>query len=241
MTATPARKTNRDIERHYFERFCKVYKLPPGAVCYADKPDLLVKGNRTIGIEITNFYLQQGSAEGSEQRQRPRRDEVVSEAHKLYRAAGGKGIELTIQFNSAMPITSASKKALAKKLAAFAARVDTRPSGPFHGNSFPEIPEIISIWLNSREWADAEWRLAQVHSVEEMSATGLQAIIREKELKAAEYASCDAYWLLVVVDWINPAQEQEIRIDNIKLTSDVFEKIIVYKPGYERVVEVKPL
>lgn len=58
------------MERHYFERFRNVYTLPDGAVWYADKPDVLVKGNRTIGIEITNFYLQPGSAEGSEQRPR---------------------------------------------------------------------------------------------------------------------------------------------------------------------------
>jgi len=75
--------TIRDIERHYFEGFRKTYELPPGAVCYADKPDILLKGDRTIGIEITNFYLQPGGEEASEQRQRPRRYEVLSQAHRL--------------------------------------------------------------------------------------------------------------------------------------------------------------
>jgi hypothetical protein len=240
MIHLPTRTTNRDMERHYFERFRKVYTLPHGAVCYADKPDVLVKGNRTIGIEITKFYLQPGSAEGSEQRQRQRRDDVVSEAHKLYRAARGKGIELTIQFNPAKPITSASKKTLPMKLAEFAARVDTQPSGPFYGDSFPEMPEITSIWLNSREWADAKWnRPGQVYSVEAMSPSGLEKIVKEKESKAADYAPCDAYWLLIVVDWIDPAQEQEIMIGGLKLASAVFEKIIVYKPNFEDILEVK--
>jgi hypothetical protein len=56
-----------------------------------------------------------------------------------------------------------------------------------------------------------------------MSEVALEAIVREKEAKAAEYNPCDAYWLLVVVDWIDPAQEQEIRIDDRPcVASDLF-------------------
>lgn len=232
------KKANRDIERHYFERFNKAYELPPGTVCYADKPDVLVKGGRTIGIEITNFYLQPGSAVGSEQRQGPRRKAIVSAAHEAYRNAGGKGIELTIQFNFAKPITSDRKRKLVKELADLAACVDTQPSGPLSARTFEGIPEIASVWLNSKEYADAQWRLAQVHSVEEMAVAGLEAIVREKESKAAEYAPCDAYWLLVVVEFIDPAQDQEIT-DGVKIASSIFEKVIVYKPAFEQILEVR--
>jgi hypothetical protein len=45
------------------------YRLPNGAAEYADKPDVLLKGERTIGIEITRFYLQPGWSPGSEQQQ----------------------------------------------------------------------------------------------------------------------------------------------------------------------------
>jgi hypothetical protein len=241
MTTSPTKKTNRDTERHYFERFRNAFTLPLGEIGYADKPDVVVKGSRTIGIEITNFYLEPGNEEGSEQRQRPRRHEVASNAHSLYLAAGGKGIELTIEFNSEKPITSLSRKTLPQKIAAFAASVDTQPSGPFYADSFPDMPEILSIWLNSKEWPDAKWvRPAQVYSYEEMSTARLQAIVAEKESKAANYASCDAYWLLIVVDWVDSAQDQEITTTGVKLSSDIFEKIIVYKPGFEDLVEVWP-
>lgn len=234
-------KTNRDTERHYFERFQKAYTLPPGTICYSDKPDVLVKGTRTTGIEITSFYLEPGSEQGGEQRQRHRGYEVASEAHRAYRAAGGKRIELTIQFDLAKPITSATKRTLPQKIAAFAASVETQPSGPFYADSFPDIPETTSIWLNSKEYTDATWvRPGQVYSYEEMSATRLQAIVVEKEIKASDYKSCDAYWLLIVVDWADPAQEQEITISGLKLSSAVFEKIIIYKPGFEEIVELKP-
>jgi len=103
------------------------------------------------------------------------------------------------------------------------------------------MPEIESIWLNSEERPDATWiRPGQVYSYEEMSATRLQAIVAEKESKASNYASCDAYWLLIVVDWADSAQDQEITTTGLKLSSGVFEKIIIYKPGFEEIVELKP-
>src|SRR5262249_3121206 len=146
----------------------------------------------------------------------------------LYRAAGGKGIELTIEFSCTRPITSESKKSLPRKIAAFAASVDTQPSGPFYPDSFPDMPEISSIWLNSKDWPDPKWvRPGQVYSYEEMSVAKLQSIVAEKETKAANYAPCDAYWLLIVVDWADSAQDQEITTQDVRLSSDIFEKIIV--------------
>jgi hypothetical protein len=73
-----------------------------------------------------------------------------------------------------------------------------------------------------------------------MSAANLQAIVAEKESKAADYAPCDAYWLLIIVDWTDSAQDQEIITARAKLPSSIFEKIIVYKPGFEDILEVWP-
>lgn len=73
-----------------------------------------------------------------------------------------------------------------------------------------------------------------------MSQEGLEKIIKEKESKAAEYRRCDAYWLLIIVDWRDNAQDQEISVEGIKISSEVFERIIVYKPGFEDINEVWP-
>jgi hypothetical protein len=123
VSVTARRKTTTEIERHYFERFRKAYPLPAGSVTYGDKPDVTLTGERTIGIEITRFYLQSGRAPHSEQQQRPLRDAVVSEAQALYRAKGGKKIELTILFDPAKPITSLRSRRLPCELAALAKRV----------------------------------------------------------------------------------------------------------------------
>jgi hypothetical protein len=83
-----------------------------------------------------------------------------------------------------------------------------------------------------------KWKLGQGHSFGLMSAARLCEIIRRKEAKARQYSSCDEYWLLVVVDFMDAAQEQEIRVDGLVLDSDVFRRIIIYKPHFEHVVEV---
>jgi sulfate adenylyltransferase subunit 1 (EFTu-like GTPase family) len=90
------------------------------------------------------------------------------------------------------------------------------------------MPEISSIYLNAREYPDANWRIMQVHSVGPLSRDDLETVVRQKEAKAADYEACDAHWLLIVVDGINAAQEQEIRIDGFSLASSRFERIIVF-------------
>ena len=233
-------KTNRDIERHYFEQFNGAYKLPNGALEYADRPDVLLRGERTIGIELTRFYLQPGSWPGSEQQQKPRRERVVSEAHELHRGAGRRKFELTVSFNPDRPITPARRKILPKELAALAATIAIANSGPIDADLLEGMPEVSSIYLNAKEYDDDKWRVCQVYSLDLMSAEGLEAIVREKESKAAEYLPCDAYWLLIIVDWRDNAQDQEISVKGVKVASDVFERIIIYKPGFEDIVEVWP-
>jgi hypothetical protein len=85
----------------------------------------------------------------------------------------------------------------------------------------------------------AKWRVSQGHTFALMSKTRLMEIIKRKEAKAEEYAPCATYWLLVIVDFLDPAQEQEIRIEGgVDAVSDVFQKIIVYKPYFEHILEI---
>src|SRR5947209_3874794 len=97
----PSLSEQQRIERHYFERFRKIYPLPSQSVTFGDKPDLILTGERKIGIEITNFYVTEGERPESEQRQRQRRESVVSRAQALYEGALGKNIELTFGFDEA--------------------------------------------------------------------------------------------------------------------------------------------
>lgn len=276
------RLSQQDKERHYFELFRKSYTLPAGEVEYGDKPDVTVIGPRKLGIEITNFYHQDGSVDGSEQKQWRRREEVARRAQELYRKNRGKNIEVKLSFDKSHPIKDID--VVARNVAEFVAGVEERETSLIPRHLFKHIPELGSLYVitrilqyrdeyfdsefpegqpdpeagfgayaryqNRREaqaikegnygpltW-DAKWQVVQMHCFGLMAPDQLTKILLDKEQKAQEYRLCDAYWLLVIVDWIDAAQEQEIRIDGLSIHSDVFERVIVYKPHFEHVVDV---
>ena len=86
--------SNQEIEKHYFEMFRKDYPLPPGSIMYGDAPDVILEGVKKIGIEITNFYIEDGSLSESEQSQKKLREKVVSTAQRMYLAEAGRNLRL---------------------------------------------------------------------------------------------------------------------------------------------------
>ena len=87
-------KDNQTVERYYFDLFQSHYDVPDGDLVFTDKPDVIVCGAQTIGIEIANLYLSNGADPASEQVQCARRLQVLKRAQALHRDSGGKHIEL---------------------------------------------------------------------------------------------------------------------------------------------------
>jgi hypothetical protein len=232
------KKSNQEIEQCYFEMFRRDYQLPEGTVAHGDKPDVILKGKRKIGIEITNFFLESGALPESEQVQRKTREAVVSESQQIYLANSGKRIELSFSFDKLSPIRN--KKKLTKKIAAVAKKIDGLETGAIRKDVYEDIPELSFVYLNAKEYTDPKWRVLQCYSGQLMSMEKLRAIVNAKEAKSKYYQHCDAYWLVVVIDFIDSAQDQEIQINNFeKIASTAFEKVIVYKTLFGHVLEVK--
>ena len=176
------RRSNQEIERHYFNMFRTDYPLPDGMIDHGDKPDFILEAERKIGIEMTQFFLDKGELPESEQVQSKARNAVVSQAQRIYQAEGGKGIELSFGFDKEQPIRD--QRELAKKIAEVARTIDEWETGAISKEMFKNMPEVSSIFLNAREYEDAKWRLVQVHSVPLMSMEKLGEIVRIKEAKA---------------------------------------------------------
>ena len=230
------RKSNQEIERYYFDLFRRIYRLPKGEVKYGDKPDVIIEGKRKIGIEVTNLFLQNGELLASEQNQKRIREYVMHEAQRKFVEQGGKPFEISFSFNSEQPIQRKAK--LTAKLVELAKRVEAFKAGEVSRSVYQDIPELCFVYVNPILYPDPKWRAYQVYTGQIMSLQRLTDVLRIKEKKAMRYAPCDGYWLLVIVDFIYSAQDQEIRIDNIKLHSKVFEKVIIYKTAFEHLVEV---
>jgi hypothetical protein len=233
-----AKRSNQEIEQYYFDMFRRDYQLPEGTIVHGDKPDVILEGYRKIGIEITNFYLENGAHPASEQVQQRARESVVSKAQQVYLANGGKRIELSFSFDKAAPIRDQGK--LASKIAAVVKNIDGRRTGSIRRDVFKDIPELSFVYLNEIEYEDPKWRVVQCYPGQLMSMEKLRAIVSDKEDQSKDYRPCDAYWLVVVIDFIDRAQDQEIQIDDFeKVTSTVFEKVIVYKTHFGQVLEAK--
>jgi hypothetical protein len=221
--------SNKQIERHYFDAFRKVYTLPEGVLEHRDKPDAIISGPRKIGIEITNFFLENGELTQSEQKQKPLRKTVVDKAYAIHRAQGGGPYGVTFQFDKSHPIESRKTNSLAKHLAEFVGTHVGRISGPIDRRLFRnELPQIADIYLSAPNFPDTQWRIAQVYNVGLTNKDAIEAIVQSKAVKASEYEMCDAYWLLIVVDGMDSAQDQEIRLDNLNICSHGFEKVILF-------------
>lgn len=227
-------KSNQEIERHYFELFSRIYPLPDGQVKYGDKPDVIIDGQRRVGIEVTNFFLERGELPESEQKQRRIRKNVLKKAQRLYMDGGGK-YEISFSFNKDQPIQQGQK--LIPKIVEVIRRIEASRTGGIAKCFLEDIQEVSFIYINQNLYIDPKWQNIQDYTDQRMSVPRLLEIVCEKENKAKNYSKCDAYWLLVVVDPMDSAQDQEIQIEGVELKSDVFEKIIVYKPVFEHVLE----
>ena len=229
---------NQVLEQYYFEMFRRDYQLPEGTIVHGDKPDVILEGKRKIGIEITNFFLESGALPESEQIQRKAREAVVSKAQQVYLGNGGKRIELSFSFDKASPIQDQGK--LIRKISAVAKNIDELKTGTISKYVFKHIPELSFVYLNAKEYEDPKWRVVQCYSGQIMSMENLRAIVSTKEAQSEFYQRCDAYLLVVVVDFIDRAQDQEIQIEGFeKIDSTVFEKVIIYKTHFGHVFEAK--
>ena len=228
--------SNQDIERYYFEQFCKAYSLPSGKIKYGDSPDVIIEGEQRIGIEITNFYLKKGELIESRQVQNKIRKEVLSKAQQVYLNNKGQKFKISFGFNEAQPIRN--KTSLVNKIADFAKHIEGFKTGEIIKSLYKSIPELSFVYLNNEEYEKPKWRVVQVYDTPILSRNRLAEIVIDKEKRAKKYQECNEYWLLVVVDFINSSQDQEIQIEGFeKIQTNIFKKVIVFKTLFNHILE----
>lgn len=230
---------NTELEKQFFEKFRIDYVLPEGIVTYVDKSDVIIEGSRKIGIEISHLYIKDGNDLHSEQRQRKLRELVLQSAQAQFFASGGLNIEIQVSFDTDNPITNI--KGLAKNLVKLLLNLHEVSTGWLSKEHFSEFVEITDIYIYAEKISNIRWKELQVHTGKSLCVDRVAEIINNKNKKLNEYQLCDAYWLLLIVDFWDPAQDQDIRLsDDLFLESicSPFEKIIVYKSAERLYVEL---
>jgi hypothetical protein len=226
-----SRPSTRLRERRYFELLRTHYPVPTGETEYGDKPDVIVRGPTAVGVEISNLYLMPGTNPASEQVQRKRRLQVLAEAQRLYEAAGGKHLELSVDFQPSCPIESVTETA--RSLANLAEAAAAHPAGVLPTSVMEQCPQARLVYNNPVEYPDAQWRTVQYYTVPSLSPASVREVVASKSHKVAGYAPCDTYWLLLVVDFLDRAQDQELQwpAGTGALVSS-YERVLVFKPQF---------
>ncbi len=224
------RRTNREIEILCFELYRSQFSVPPGDVHYADKPDVVIEGARCIGFEIASLYLEHGTNPASEQVQQSRREAALKRAQAAHVAAGRKNFELHVAFAAKHPIINV--KAVSAALVSIASRiVDDQPSGFLMRNEFKGTPEIADVYLNPKLYPDSHWRTSQVFTVPNLAVPMVRDIVAQKDRLLFNYAPCDEYRLLLVVDFMDSAQDQDLRWpDGEPPVETAFSEVVIFKP-----------
>ncbi|MGA2223606.1 MAG: hypothetical protein ABSH41_04090 [Syntrophobacteraceae bacterium] len=234
------RKSNQEIEECYFNQFQKHYSLPPGEINFSDRPDVILSGERKIGIEITNFFLRSGNLPESEQVQAKLRKRIVSESQKIYLSGSSKKMEISLGFDMDCPIGDRKEQLrLIKDIVQLARQIEGIREGEVERSRYGHIRELSFVYINFEEYHDPKWQIVQTYSLPMMATERLKEIIENKETEAINYQKCDAYWLLCVIDFINRAQDQQIDSAGIAgISLKIFEKVIIYKTVFGEVVEI---
>jgi hypothetical protein len=229
--------SNQEVEKYYFQLFSDHFPLPSGEIEYSDKPDVVINGSKKIGIEIANLYLADGSDYVSEQVQRQRRQKVVELAQSDYESKHNFKYELAVSFNPSEPIVDT--QTTAKKLAEFATFIESTEGGFFIGKNLSHIPEIHSIYRSFEEYSDSKWRTLQVYDGKDLQIPRVRELVQQKSKKLSGYRQCDSYWLLLIVDFMDFAQDQEIDWPVGEPPVECkYERVIIYKPQFKKYLDI---
>lgn len=226
-------------ERQYFERFCGHYPLPSGDIVYGDRPDVIINGSSTLGIEIACVYKTDGRNPESEQQQSKDREHVVRQAENEYLSTGGRPVQLNIGFDVRYPIERKRINIISSNLAKLAAEISQLEKACVRNYPLEEYPEVSFVHQSGETYADNSWTIVQSYDVPCLSVERVSEIVRQKVEKIKGYQPCDSYWLLLIVNFWDPAQDQDIRWpkgSSVPITP--FDRILIYKTDFPEVVEV---
>lgn len=230
---------NQEDEIRYFEQFSQHYELPPGTVEYKDRPDVTIHGERSIGIEIALLFKADGSDFRSEQRQRQQRVNIVELAERDYLSKGGRKIEISLDFDPSFPIERERISQIARSVADLALKASTHHDTCVMLNPLDDTPELSFLYHDGKEYPNSKWRYQQSYDVPALSVARVKEMVQQKISKLPGYEKRDAYWLLIIIDFWNPAQDQGIDWPSGEyLAPTPFERVLLYRPAFAQVVEV---
>jgi hypothetical protein len=211
--------------------FADVYPLD-GVPIQGDKPDYIIRGDRCVGVELSELYQVDGK--DSAQHQIKVRKGLLTKAQELYRRSTEKQAAYAIGFNDSVPLrrTSSLEQALVTVLLG-----DWKRGAELPKAAHSHIREIRSVFRIDAD--NIDWQLRGTQEGGPIDLQRVEECIRKKELLLGTYAKCDAHWLLLTYSFFAAGQGFEPslpREPQAIITS--FEKVFVFERGSRTVVPI---
>jgi len=247
-------KADKDtLERRFLDSFkaaCTFF--PYGTIRKGDpkkkEPDFIVENeNEKLGIEMARLYRDDDKYIFGVQRQAPLQERVVTEAKTLFEKTSKYRFRVFVSFQERSEIKSNDVQQLASYLSEIVLKeLENRlptPDYPIQiGSSYLYRHKEVFFSIYIDWFSDGSWKRNNVNKVELLNEDLLYNLIKRKESKyeKGNYSACNKVWLLLCMDYFDPAMEQCIPGNTcFAIKSSNFDKILLYKT-YEKVCQIYP-
>lgn len=229
----------RENEEYFFRKFISVldrnnlYTIDNTQI---DKPDFLLIDNngKKIGVEITEYHIDEGNCFVSELPQSKKRESIIkSTKQKLcseYSIDFFK--DITMKFNL-IDTTCRTIDDISSELVKFLYKSQNM-HGVISRDSYSSfLPEIDFLYISEESFFDFRFQALMNFSNAPINKSKIVRIINDKDLKSKGYKKFDENWLLIVVNFMNPSSDQYIPNNICNFSSKFFDKIYLYRVGFE--------
>ena len=179
--------------------------FPVGEVIGDEEPDFLIRGERTVGIELTELHRLPAAGQAPAQETQSLHERAIRRASDVYVAAGHPPVECNFQFRE--PVSKADVPRLAQVLADLVARIrpemDEQCSEEFTWDNRDYFPEVLT-YVSVRRYPAIEktfFGAAGPAPAVPLRVEDVKRVVQAKEGKIPSYRQrCDEVWLVIVVD-----------------------------------------
>jgi|APLak6261686239_1056169.scaffolds.fasta_scaffold04622_2 hypothetical protein len=213
------RAEQRDLERQYLDRLQQQFPSFPDGVIdgSGEEPDFLVRGARTVGIEITELHQPSDGQSKPSQGRQADRDKAVRRAGEIYDGLGLPFVDCRVHLKD-VSLFPKDLEPLAQAVADLAARnvpamgeCKEEPSWTTV-TSFPALVDQIRVFRYPG-MTESHFFASGTVWISPLEPRDVERALASKEKKYVAYKNkCDEVWLVVVVNakfmstWVDGAE-----------------------------------
>lgn len=206
-------KQKKRKELQQLETFRSLFpEFPVGREIITERPDFIIEDQtRRTGIEVTSIFHKPRRNGVPLQKQESERQQLVTEASKVYTASGHPKAHVSIHFAGDSKFHKHNRPVYARTIANLvASKIQIIDRHGYVENDYQSAEtfpfEIHSLHIYRSEALDTTFFSIPVAGfVQEDFVSIIQEKLIEKDEALRKYQECTEYWLLILAEWSAPS------------------------------------